>query len=124
MIKQQSSTSFLDFVLNLLKGLGLALILLTMSADAQTTGEFEAIAKVKELWGNYGFARYVGINYQIGCTLNTGGKIIWSSKVSYADALSEVDLSINGKRVLTAEASDTSGNVGYSEPVPVYVCNK
>lgn len=83
------------------------------------------LQRANNLWGPNGFARISGQNFQIGCIVSaTGDHIMWQSKNSFEDAFDQVDLLINGPRIVTAVATDTSGNSTESEPVLSFICNK
>lgn len=94
-----------------------ALILLFLLTDA------EALAVVRQLWGPAGFAKSAGKNFQVGCMVDGKKLIVGTSKQSWEDAFSQVDLTINGPRTISAIARNTQGAEAEAS-VLVYVCNK
>jgi len=85
--------------------------------------DMDALTTSKQLWGNDGWIKRAGKNFQIGCTYQGSKMTVATSKISWEDAFSKVNLQINGPRKLSAVARDTDGNLGYSEEITVYLCN-
>ena len=84
----------------------------------------EALAVIRQLWGPEGFAKSAGKNFQVGCVVDGKKLIVATSKESWEDAFSRVDLTMNGPRTITAIARNTAGVEAESAPVIVYACNK
>lgn len=91
--------------------------------QGQSAGQLEANLAVKNIWGEAGFARKSGRNYQVGCTVSGNTIVVASSQKDYPTALLAVNLKINGVHVITAEARDVAGNTATSAPVTVILCN-
>lgn len=91
-------------------------------AFGQTTDD-QAQQSAKNLWGSSGFARHVGKNYQIGCQGSGTLIIVASSKNSYDEAFSAVNLKTNGPHAVTATIYDDLGNSADSNPITVFLCN-
>ena len=106
-----------------LRGVALA-ALIVLTGSRPIGSQTEATDAVKAIWGASGVARKSGQNYQIGC-IPTGGAlvIVSTSKISFDDALSRVNLQTNGTHIVTAEVYDVDGNIAVSSPVPVTLCN-
>lgn len=91
--------------------------------QAATLTEQQATIAAQQIWGNIGFARKAGRNYQIVCTYAGHAIVAGTSKSSFDDALSNVNLQTNGYHVVTAVARDMVGNTATSQPVTVLLCN-
>lgn len=92
-------------------------------SQGQSAGQLEANLAVKNIWGEAGFARKSGRNYQVGCTVSGNTIVVASSQKDYPTALLAVNLKINGAHVITATARDVAGNTADSAPVTVILCN-
>lgn len=85
--------------------------------------DIDALNGAKYLWGEDAWIKKAGRNFQIGCVYQGTKLIVATSKLSWEDAFSKVDLRINGPRMLGASARDEVGNVGEATPVRIYLCN-
>lgn len=91
--------------------------------QAASMTEQQATAAAQQIWGNIGFARKAGRNYQIVCTYSGRAIVAGTSKSSFDEALASVSLQANGYHVLTAVARATDGETATSQPVTVLLCN-
>jgi hypothetical protein len=97
--------------------------LFVRSGQASLSPE-QALSAAAQIWGSSGFARHVGRNYQVGCVVNGETIVVSSSKDSFDDALSHVNMQSNGLHVLTVTAFGDAGETVTSVPVPVFACNR
>jgi hypothetical protein len=64
-----------------------------------------------------------GRNFQVGCTVNNQTVGAWNSKISWDDALSQVNMKTNGTPMVSATVFADDGTSADSPAVPVVLCN-
>jgi len=98
------------------------LLLLVIDLRGASMTQDQALTAAQAIWSNAAFAKRAGRNYQVGCKVGTV-TVTYQSKSSFDDALSRVNMAINGPHVISATATDDSGQTADAPPVTVFLCN-